>query len=103
MDAGLIDRIKEIEGIMGAAIVSGDGTLIDSYDISESDASLIVFAGSTAEEVTGMFVLGSPRMTIIQGSDHRLLIVKKDDGYIGVSVEPDANIQSVKSEMTSLV
>ena len=103
MNAGLIDKLKGIEGIIGAALVSGDGTLTESSNISESDASLIVFAGSTAEEVTGMFVLGAPRITMIQGSDHRLLIVKKDDGYIGVSVEPDANIQSVKSEMTSLV
>ena len=103
MDAGLIDKIKEIEGIMGAAIVSEDGTLIDSSDMSESDASLIVFAGSTAEEVTDMFILGAPRMTMIQGSDYRLAIVKKDNGYIGIAVEPHANIQSVKSELFSLV
>ena len=103
MDDGLIDKIKKIEGIVGAAIVSADGTIVESSDISESDALLFVFAGSTAEEVTGMFALGLPCMTIIQGSDYRLIIVKKDDGYIGVSVEPDANIKSVKSEIVSLV
>lgn len=103
MDAGLIDKIKEIEGIAGVAIVSSDGTIVESSDISESDASLIVFAGSTAKEVSGMFVLGSPHITIIQGSDYRLAISKKDDGYIGVLVKPDANIQSVKSGMASLL
>ena len=103
MNAGLIDKIKVIDGVVGAAIVSADGVIAESSNISESDASLIVFAGSTAEEVTGMFVLGSPRMTMIQGSDYRLVIVKKSDGYIGVSVEPDANIQSVKSGISSLV
>ena len=97
MNAGLIDKIKEIEGITGVAVVSSDGTIIESSEISESDASLIVFAGSTAKEVSGMFVLGLPRVTIIQGSDYRLVISKKDDGYIGVLVKPDANIQSVKS------
>lgn len=99
MDAGLIDKIKEIGGVVGAAIVSVDGDITESFNISESDASLIVFAGNTAEEVTGMFVLGSPRMTMIQGLDYRLLIMKKDEGYIGVYVEPDANIQSVRSGM----
>ena len=103
MDAGLIDKIKEIEGIIGAALVSEDGTVTESSDISESDASLIVFAGNTAEEVTDMFILGEPRMTMIQGSDYRLVIIKKDNAYIGISVEPHANIQSVKSEMAALV
>ncbi|HJH28433.1 MAG TPA: hypothetical protein C5S51_01865 [Methanosarcinaceae archaeon] len=103
MDVDLINKIKEIEGIAGVAIVSSDGTIVESSDISESDASLIVFAGSTAEEVSGMFVLGLPHITIIQGSDYRLVISKKDDGYIGVLVKPDANIQSVKSGMASLL
>ena len=103
MDVGLINKIKEIEGIAGVAIVSWDGTIVESSDISESDASLIVFAGSTAKEVSSMFVLGLPRVTIIQGSDYRLVISKKDDGYIGVLVKPDANIQSVKSGMASLL
>lgn len=103
MDAKLIDKIKGIEGIVGAAVVSADGTIIESSDISDSDASLIVFAGSTAQEVTDMFVLGAPRMTIIQGSDYRLVIAKKDEGYIGALVQPDANIQFVKSEMASVM
>ena len=103
MDVDLINKIKEIEGIAGVAIVSSDGNIVESSDISESDASLIVFAGSTAEEVSGMFVLGLPHITIIQGSDYRLVISKKDDGYIGVLVKPDANIQSVKSGMASLL
>ena len=103
MNAGLIDKLKGIEGIIGAALVSGDGTLTESSNISESDASLIAFAGSTAEEVTDMFILGAPRMTMIQGSDYRLVIVKKDNDYIGISVEPHANIQSVKSELSTLV
>ena len=103
MDVGLIDKIKEIEGITGAAIVSSDGSIVESSDISESDASLIVFAGSTAKEVTGMFVLGLPHVTVIKGSDYRLVISKKDDGYIGVLVKPDADILSVKSGMASLL
>lgn len=103
MDAGLIDKIKEIEGIAGVAIVSSDGSIVESSGMSESDASLVVFAGSTAKEVSDMFVLGLPNVTVIQGSNYKLVISKKDDGYIGAMIEQDANIQSVKSEIASLV
>ncbi|MDF1533070.1 MAG: roadblock/LC7 domain-containing protein [Methanosarcinaceae archaeon] len=103
MTAKLVDKIERIEGVIGSAIVSKDGTIIESSDISESDASLIAFAGRTAEEITGMFVLGEPKITLIQGSNYRLMVSKYNDGHIGAFIKPDANIKSVKSEIDSVV
>ena len=99
----IIDSLTGIQGVKGISIMKNDGTVLDSYEISDIDNSIIGFSGTTINGATNIFTLGNARRSVIRGPGYKILIIIENEHYIGVIMVEDADEDMVNKKIEALI
>ncbi len=99
----IIDSLTGIQGVKGISIMKNDGTVLDSYEISDIDNSIIGFSGTTINGATNIFTLGNARRSVIRGPGYKILIITEDENYIGVIMVENADEDMVNKKIEALI
>ena len=99
----IIDSLTGIQGVKGISIMKNDGTVLDSYEISDIDNSIIGFSGTTINGATNIFTLGNARRSVIRGPGYKILIITEDENYIGVIMVENADEDMVYKKIEALI
>lgn len=94
MSTDVIAQLRTISGVDSVVVASHDGVLIGA-DVQNSDAesqaAVIVFVGTAAQQLSDTLQLGALAHGVITQKSKRLLILPQADRYIGLELAENAS------------
>ena len=106
MDA-LLDQLVKLRGVGGCILVSTDGLAMASRLRSDQEeeglAAQLAELVTRSQDLTGRLDLGSPRMVHAQYSQGAVAVMAAGPSYLGVLVDPNANLALLQLEIKPFV
>lgn len=99
----VINLVKEILGVNGISILEKDGTVLNSYNFSNQDNSLLGYTGTAINDSAEMFNLGHAKKAVIKGPGYKILIVIINNNYFGVTMNEDADEDHIEHSICTAI
>ena len=104
---GEAQRLRALDGVIGAVIVARDGNVIaaDMNDDPDKEGAVAVFVGSAASQIGESLALGPFERGVVEtlGSGSRLLIIERPDYYAGLLLSERASPALVAAKVVSIL
>jgi predicted regulator of Ras-like GTPase activity (Roadblock/LC7/MglB family) len=105
--AGLLAKLRAVDGVTGAVIVARDGNVIaaDMEGDAEKEGAVAVFVGSAASQIGESLALGPFERGLVEtsGSKVRMLILERSEYYAGVLLAERASPTLVAAKVTGIL
>jgi len=97
MLGSFLKEIVKINGVLGAVVVNTqDGSVLSQEgDIDPSFEDIIAFFGSGFDVVASSLELKGLRYTYLERENQKIIILAKEEGYIGCKLQQDAVFEKV--------
>ncbi len=104
--SGLFESLLDIPGVVGAVETAPDGAVLNAElpeGEGEKEAGVAVLIGGAADQIGEMMNLGPFERGVGSVGARRILVLKHEEGYVGLLLSEQASAASVSSAASDIL